>query len=213
MDATQIANAQKATIGAIGTMLAARPRLSRASMLAASIALAAALGSLVGAYAGANMMRPVDEPATVPTLTVNAFKGPFTQLSAEIAALKASVENELATPMRNSPEINERVERAEKAQAEPAARLARIAESVDGMERERCRFRSPVPADVDAAPSYRNSRNKPPVVAGWYLRDVFDGRALVEEPVMASTKSAPARRCPVSAGSRPSSGRMAAGSW
>lgn len=182
-----IANAHKATTGAIGTMLAARPRLSRATTLAAAIALSAALGSLVGAYAGANMMRPTEEPATVPTLTVNAFKGPFTQLSAEIAALKASIENGSRNTNAQFAKINERVERAEKAQAEPAARPARIAESVDRMERKTVQVPLPIPAPgfTTAASDSTGSivpkqQDKPPVVAGWYLRDVFDGRALVE---------------------------------
>jgi hypothetical protein len=167
-----IANAHKATTGAIGTMLAARPRLSRATILAASVALAAALGSLVGAYAGANLMRPADEPATVPTLTVNAFKGPFTQLSAEIAALKASIENGSRNTNAQFAKITERIERAEKAQA----------------ERKTVQVPLPVPAPgptLAAVPDATGSiapkqQDKPPVVAGWYLRDIFDGRALVE---------------------------------
>ena len=57
------------------------------------------------------------------------------------------------------------------------------------MERKTAQVPLPIPAPgptlAAAAPDATGSiatkqQDKPPVVAGWYLRDVFDGRALVE---------------------------------
>lgn len=189
-----IVNARDAATGAIMKTLSARPRLSRVTVLAASITLAAALGSVVGAIAGAALLRPAEEPVTVPTLTVNAFKGPFSQLRAEIAALKSSIEASNKNANAQFAKMTERVERAEKAQSEPAARLARSADSVERLERKSASGAAsalvplPIPAPgptLASAPDTTGSvvakqQDKPPVVSGWVLREIFDGRALVE---------------------------------
>lgn len=185
-----VVNARNAATGAIMKALSARPRLSRVTVLAASITLAAALGSVVGAIAGVALLRPAEEPVTVPTFTVNAFKGPFTQLRSEIAALKASIEAGNKNANAQFARIAERVERAEKAQSEPAARLARIADSVERLERKSATASVPLPVPAPgptlaAAPDITGSiaakqQDKPPVVSGWVLREIFNGRALVE---------------------------------
>src|SRR5689334_2488685 len=65
-------------------------RLSRVSILALAIAVSAALGSMVGALAGAALVR--SNESEVPTATATLSKGTLSLLSADIAALKASVD-------------------------------------------------------------------------------------------------------------------------
>jgi hypothetical protein len=84
---------------------------------------------------------------------------------------------------------------AEKAQAEPLAKLGKIAESLDRLEKRPLQAAA-VPAgapatasvaaapettgSVPAAPADASRPARPPVVEGWVVRDIFDGRALVE---------------------------------
>jgi hypothetical protein len=157
---------------AIMGVLAARPRLSRVSILAASIAVSAALGSMVGAWAAVAFVKPPADP--VATVIAHADKDAVARLSADIAALKASVDSMAKNATAQFARINERVEKSEKAQNEPAAKIARLADAVEKLERKSA-----------ATPEITGSivpkqQDKPPVVSGWVLREVFDGVAMVE---------------------------------
>jgi len=67
------------------------------------------------------------------------------------------------------------VERAEKAQAEPAQKIARLSEAVERLERK------PAPAPTDVTGSIVEKQEaRPPIVEGWVIRDIFDGRAMVQ---------------------------------
>lgn len=161
--------------------LAARPRLSRVTVLAVSIAVAAALGSMVGAWAAVTFVRPPAEP--VRTMIASAEANVATKLSADIAALKASVEALTKNSSTQLARINERVERSEKAQNEPAAKLARLADAVEKLERKAAA--PAASASAAAAPEITGSivpkqHDRPSVVSGWVLREVFDGAAMVE---------------------------------
>jgi hypothetical protein len=164
------------------TAITARPRLSRVTILAASIAVAAALGSMVGAWAAVAFVRPPTPP--VPTVIANADKAAIARLSADIAALKTSIDSMAKSSAAQYARINERVERSEKAQGEPAAKIAKLADAVEKLERKSAAVPIPVPAPA-AAPEITGSivpkqQDKPPVVTGWVLREVFDGAAMVE---------------------------------
>lgn len=157
--------------------LAARPRLSRVSILAASIAVSAALGSMVGVWAAVVFVKPPADP--VATVIANAEKDAVGRISADIAALKASIDSMAKNSSAQIARINERVERYEKAQSEPAAKIARLADAVERLER------GSAPPAAAAAPETTGSivakqQDKPPVVTGWVLREVFDGAAMVE---------------------------------
>lgn len=147
----------------------ARPRLA---LLAASIVIAGALGTAAGALAGAALTRQASEQPDT-----NNLRGVIAQLSSEIIALKAAIDTSSKNANAQFAKIAERVERAEKAQAEPAARLARLAEAVDRLERK--------PAAMAAAADTTGSivekqEQRPPILEGWILRDIFNGRAMVE---------------------------------
>ena len=173
------------SLSALAAPFAARPRLSRAAVLTIAIALSGAAGSAVGAMAGAALVKPQPQSTdNIRTIEVNSLRGVITQLSAEIASLKAGIDNNNKTASAQMAKIAERVERAEKAQGEPTARMAKISESLERLERKTAA--APALASVaPAAPETTGSivpkqQDRPPVVAGWVLRDIFDGRATVE---------------------------------
>ncbi|MDT3685020.1 MAG: hypothetical protein RO009_08255 [Pseudorhodoplanes sp.] len=161
--------------------LAARPRFSRVTVLAVSIAIAAALGSMVGAWAAVTFVRPPSEP--VRTMIASAEANVAAKLSADIAVLRASVEALAKNSGAQLARINERVERSEKAQNEPAAKLARLADAVEKLERKAAAPAASASAAV--VPEITGSivpkqPDRPSVVSGWVLREVFDGAAMVE---------------------------------
>ncbi len=144
---------------------AAQWRPKRVAWLATSIALAAALGSAAGVFAGLALTRANEPP------DAKAVRGTIARLSSDIAALKVTLDASGKSASVQIAKIADRFERAEKAQAEPAAKLARIAEAVDRLEKK--------PPEVTGS-SVDKQQQKPPVLEGWVLRDIYDGRALVE---------------------------------
>ncbi len=170
-----------------------RARMSRVVVLAVAMALAAAAGSTVGAMAASMFVKP--QPLTVDdakSIEVNNLRGVITQLSAEMASLKAAIENNAKASNAQFAKLGERVERA---QSEPAQRVQKLSELLDKIER---RAAAPAPAaaaapaqiptqhpTLAAAPEVTGSvapkqQDRPPVVAGWIIREVFDGRAVIE---------------------------------
>jgi hypothetical protein len=151
-----------------------RARMSRIAIVAASLAVAAALGSAVGALAGSALSRPAPDQPAAPALNANAVNERLAQLSSDIAALKAKLESASRDAASQLSRVGERLDRAEKAQAEPAAKLARISETVERLERK-----SIASADVTGS-IIPKQQDRPPVVEGWVLREIDDGRALVQ---------------------------------
>jgi hypothetical protein len=161
----------------IWNALSARPRLSRVGVLAASIVVSAALGSMVGAWAAVVLVKPPADP--VATMIASTEKDTVARLSADIASLKASVDNMVKNSAAHYARITERVERNEKAQGEPAAKIARLADAIEKLERKAAA--APAPADPEVTGSIvPKQQDKPSVVTGWVLREVFDGAAMVE---------------------------------
>ena len=156
--------------GAIKDKLAARPRASRYAVLAASITIAAALGSVVGALAGAALMRPAPE-ASAPTVNANALNKTLAQLSADVTSLKATLDASSKATSSQLSRINERVERAEKSQTEAAQKTARLSDTPKSSAQ--------LPLDVTGSIAEKQ-QVRPPIVEGWVIRDIFDGRAMVE---------------------------------
>jgi hypothetical protein len=146
-------------------------RASRYGIFAASMAIAAALGSVAGALAGAALMRGESETSIARTLTADALNTTLSQLSADLSSLKSSVETSSKTTNAQLTKISERVERAEKAQAETAQKTARLMETP--------KTAAQAPSDVTGS-IVEKAPPRPPIVDGWVIRDVFDGRAMVE---------------------------------
>jgi gas vesicle protein len=175
---------------------AARERFSRAAVLAVAIALSAAVGSAVGAVAAVAFATP--QPLSTDdgrTVEVNALRGVITQLSSEVASLKASVETSAKTANAQMARIADRVDRAEKAQAEPASRVLKLSEMLERIER---RTASAAPA---ASPETTGSiavkqDDRPAVVNGWVLREAFRGGAIVENDRMGIFEVVPGANLP-----------------
>jgi hypothetical protein len=148
----------------------ARARARRIAIVAAALSIAAALGSVFGALAGSALSRPAPEPA----LNAKAANERMAQLSVEIATLKADIENANRSTGAQLSRMTERIDRSEKAQAEPAARIAKISEAIERIERK-----SVASADVTGS-IVPKQQDRPPVVEGWVLREIEDGRALVQ---------------------------------
>jgi hypothetical protein len=111
-------------------------RSHRFALLAASVALAAAFGGVIGSFGLTAAARLLPEPAKAAAIDETpALKNSIAELAAELGALKASIEAATKGASSQFSRISERVERAERAHGEPAARLAKIAESLDRLER------------------------------------------------------------------------------
>jgi hypothetical protein len=157
-----------------------RARLSRVVVLAIAMALSAAAGSTVGAMAASLFAKqPPIAFDDAKSIEVNNLRGVITQLSAEIASLKAAVDSNAKTSNAQIAKIAERVDRA---QAEPAQRMQKLSEVVEKLERRVAA--APVQPQA-AAPEVTGSiapkqQDRPSVVTGWIIREVFDGRAMVE---------------------------------
>lgn len=160
---------------AVKSKFAARPRMTRYAVLAASIAIAAALGSVAGALAGAALMRPAPEAESVPTMNANALNKTLTQLSADLSSLKATLDTSSKATSTQLSKISERVERAEKAQADVAQKTARLLET----PKSTAQAPAQIPSDVTGS-IVEKQPVRPAIVEGWVIRDIFDGRAMVE---------------------------------
>jgi hypothetical protein len=185
-----------------------RQKFSRAAVLAIAIAVSAALGSAVGAMAAAAFAKP--QPLSsdgARTIEVNALRGVITQLSADVASLKASIDNNAKSTSAQMAKIADRVERAEKAQAEPASRVAKLSELLERIDK-RTASAAPAPAaapvaTVAAAPAPETTgsvapkqQDRAPVLNGWVLREVFNGSAMVENERMGMFEVVPGANLP-----------------
>jgi hypothetical protein len=166
----------------------------RLAALAAVVALAAMAGALGGALATAGLGHSPGDAAT--TAGNSPLEATVARIDADIAALKASVEN---TAKANTAEVGktgDRLDKVEKAQAEPAAKLAKLSEAVDKLRvapvasvaaaappaaaKEVTGSISPPATAAPAAAAPKTEVARLPTVEGWVLRDVTNGAALIE---------------------------------
>jgi hypothetical protein len=163
----------------------AKSGLSRFTLLAAALALAAALGGLAGALAAASFVpsAPVKVASTSRTgiEEFQALKENVVQARVELAALKASFDAGNRNASAQLTKIGERIDRIERSQAEPAAKLNKAIDALDRMSRADASPAKDItgsiaPAGAAAAPP----AGKPSALDGWVVRDVRRGTALIE---------------------------------
>lgn len=155
---------------------AAQARSLRFALLAATIAAVAGVGSFVGGLAawGVGHHDVADASGPRGADTRNVMQALNKQI-AELNALKASLDSANRNAGAQFGKITDRLTSLEHAQAEPAAKLARLAETVDRLDKR-----------AAAAPEITGSITKPAAAApehvlnDWIVRDVRNGRALVE---------------------------------
>jgi hypothetical protein len=165
----------------------AGPRVSRFTLLAASLALAAALGGMAGALAAYGLARPGPLPAATAGRTnldeIQALKENVVQARVELAALKVSIDSANRNASAQFTRIGERIERIERVQAEPTTKLNKAVEALDRIARGEA---GPQPKEVTGSlappPAAANGPSQPSKtgVEGWVVRDVHRGTALIE---------------------------------
>jgi hypothetical protein len=183
---------------------ASRPRSLRFAMLAASLAGAAALGSLAGSLSATGVGH-FWQAAPPRVATVSYSGGQSAKELAELSSLRANLDGvsrsangqfaklverlERIERAQGEPasKLAERLDRIERAQAEPAAKLAHLAEAIDRLEKK-----SPSTAAAPAAPETTGTiasnppapavEARPPenVLRDWIVQDVRGNRALIQ---------------------------------
>jgi hypothetical protein len=133
------------------------------------------------------------------TIEVNALRSAIQQLSGDVASLKASIESSTKSANAQMAKIAERVDRAERAQAEPAQRIAKLSEMLERLDK---RTAAAAQTQLQAqAPDITGSiapkqQDRPAVVNGWVLREVFRGGAMVENDRMGLFEVVPGANLP-----------------
>ena len=165
------------------------PRVSRFTLLAASLALAAALGGMAGALAAYGLARPGPLPVVAAGRTnldeIQALKENVVQARVELAALKVSIDSANRNATAQFTRIGERIERIERIQAEPTTKLNKAVEMLDRMARGDggAQPKEATGSVAPSPPAHANGPNQPPPksgVEGWVVRDVHRGTALIE---------------------------------
>jgi hypothetical protein len=156
----------------------------RFALLAASVAIAAAFGGLVGSLSTYGLASPKADAAE-PARNLQAA---LTQVTKDVAALKTSIDAANRAATSQIAKITDRFDRSERAQAEPAAKITALTETVARLEK-RIAANAEASRDITgslpdraaaAATVAAKDQSKPVIVTGWVLRDIYHGRALVE---------------------------------
>jgi len=171
-----------------------RQRFSRAAILAIAIAVSAAVGSAVGAAAAVAFATPQPASPDARTIEVKALRGVITQLSSEVASLKASIDSNAKAANAQMAKIADRVDRAEKAQAEPASRVAKLSELLERIDKRTASAAQTAPETTGSIAAKQEDR--PTVVNGWVVREVFRGGAMVENERMGMFEVVPGANLP-----------------
>jgi hypothetical protein len=162
------------------TAPAAQPRSWRFAQLAATIALAAVVGSFVGSLTGAGVGRLVPDAApSTNTADAGSILRAVKSELAELSAMKSNLDGSVRNANTQFVAIAERLDRVERAATNPAAQLAHIADAVDRLNK------------INATPETTGSiapMTTPPaepkivdrIVEDWVVQDVHGDRALVE---------------------------------
>jgi hypothetical protein len=160
---------------------AARGQSSRFVLLAASLALAAAFGGMVGAIGASSLLRPAPTPVAAAGRSgieeIQALKENVVQSRVELAAVKAAIETGHRGTSAQLTKIGERVDRIERGQAEPVARLNKAVEALERLSRG---DHKDVTGAVTPPPAAAAASKPATVVDGWVVRDVHRGTALLE---------------------------------
>ena len=166
----------------------------RLAALAAVVALAVVTGAIGGALATVGLKHFADDDAA--TSGNRALEASIARIDADIAALKASVEQTAKVGMSQFSKASDRLDKVEKAQAEPAAKFAKLSEAVDKLRGLQAAAAAPVavasvaakdvtgsiapPATATPATAPKAEVPRLPTVEGWVLRDVGNGGALIQ---------------------------------
>ena len=179
----------------------------RFGAMAAVVALATVAGALGGALATAGvgkLMAGDSASASAKDSTKDStLEATVARIDADIATLKASLEQTAKTGATQFNKASDRLDKVEKAQVEPAAKLAKLGDTVAKLSEATDKLRTAqasaqaqakdvsvtgsIPQQVAAATAAPAPAAPPkpevarmPTVEGWVLRDVANGSALIE---------------------------------
>ena len=131
---------------------------------------------------------------------MNALRGVIAKLSTEVASLKASIESNAKSANAQMAKIADRVDRAEKAQAEPASRVAKLSELLERIDKRTAANVTAALASAHAPETTGSvapkQEDRPAVVNGWTLREIFRGGAVVENERMGIFEVVPGANLP-----------------
>jgi len=151
--------------------------VSRFTLFAAAIALAAALGAMIGALTAYGLARPAGTAVAADAMSVEdiqALKENVVQARLELAALKVSIDSASRSAAAQLTRIGERIDRLERAQTDPG----KLGKALDALDRvSRAEAAAP---PKDATGSIVPPANQPGKLEGWVVRDVRRGTALIE---------------------------------
>jgi hypothetical protein len=153
----------------------------RFALLAASLALAAAFGGLMGSLSTYSLATPKNDPAE----PAHKLQAVLTQVTKDVAALKTSVDASNKSTTNQMAKIGERLDRSEKTLADPAAKLAALTETVSRIEKRLASSAAVAANDVTGsistmAKTQNKDQSQPVGIPGWILREARQGRAVVE---------------------------------
>jgi outer membrane murein-binding lipoprotein Lpp len=170
---------------------------SRATMAAAGIGFIAGAALLVAAGGamgvGHLLAKSTQAPAAMPVASSEAqtLKKAVAKLETQVTALKANLETASRQAKTQRTRITERYEHAARTQTEMQARIAKINEAVDRLDKrvsaaaatEITGSVAPRYAAAAAATQPAPAAAKPvaqrPILRGWVIRSIFNGRAIV----------------------------------
>jgi hypothetical protein len=152
--------------------------VSRFTLFAAAVALAAALGAMIGALTAYGLARPAGTAVAADAMGVEdiqALKENLMQARLELGALKVSIDSASRSAAAQLTRIGERIERLERAQTDPG-KLGKALDTLDKVSRAEA-----AAAPKDATGSIASpAASQPGKVEGWVVRDVRRGTALIE---------------------------------
>jgi hypothetical protein len=163
----------------------AQPRSWRFALLAATIALAAGVGSFAGSLSGAGLGRLVPEAApSANTADADKILRALKSELAELSTLKSNLDGSIRNANTQFVAIAERLDRVERAATNPAAQLAHIADAVDRLNKINATLETTssitpmTTAPMTAPPAESKITDR--LVEDWVVQDVHGDRALVE---------------------------------
>ena len=147
-----------------------KPRHKRYALLAASVAIAAALGAVVGAVASGGFSMPLPRTDVAGVEERKAMEISILHLSKEVASLKTSLDAANKSAHSQIAKITERFDRATSSDDITGSMLAPLTVAPLPVPRPAQRV-----AAAEIAPPVR-----PPVVRDWSIRDTRDGFVYVQ---------------------------------
>jgi hypothetical protein len=165
------------------TAAAAPPRSWRFALLAATIALAAGLGSFVGSLTASGVGQPAPEiTSSLNTADASAVLRALKSQVAELTAMKSNLDGAIRSANTQYTAIADRLDRVERAEAaaNPSAQLAHIADAVDRLNKINATPETTGSIAPTMAPVPADSKLADRIVQDWIVQDVHGDRALVE---------------------------------